>query len=56
MPTLPPLMMTANKSGVTVSGSITDFMTGATSRPSWKVTLTYDGDRHVKWVCNLRSP
>ena len=32
-----------NKDGVTVSGSITDFMTGATSRPSWKVTLTYDG-------------
>ena len=34
----------ANKDGVTVSGSITDFMTGATSRPSWKVTLTYDSD------------
>ena len=34
----------ANKDGVTVSGSVTDFMTGATSRPSWKVTLTYDGN------------
>ena len=40
----------ANKNGVTVSGSITDFMTGATSRPSWKVTLTYDGNDGVEGV------
>ena len=33
-----------DKAGVSVSGSITDFMTGATSRPSWKVTLTVDSD------------
>ena len=32
-----------DKNGVSVSGSITDFMTGETSRPSWKVTLSYDG-------------
>ena len=31
-----------DKAGVSVSGSITDFMTGETSRPSWKVTLTVD--------------
>ena len=33
-----------DKNGVRVSGSITDFMTGDTSRPSWKVTLSYDGN------------
>ena len=33
-----------NKNGVSVSGSITDFMTGERSRPSWKVTLTVDSD------------
>ena len=30
-----------DKAGVSFSGSISDFMTGATSRPSWNVTLTY---------------
>ena len=29
-----------NKDGVSFSGEITDFMTGATSRPNWNVTLT----------------
>ena len=33
-----------DKDGVSFSGTITDFMTGATSRPSWNVTLTFDGD------------
>ena len=31
-----------NKNGVSVSGMITDFMTGDVSRPDWTVTLTYD--------------
>ena len=26
--------------GVSIGGTITDFMTGETSRPNWKVTLT----------------
>ena len=30
----------ANKNGVSIGGTITDFMTGETSRPNWKVTLT----------------
>ena len=28
-----------NENGVSIGGTITDFMTGATSRPNWKVTL-----------------
>ena len=36
-----------NKDGVSFSGEITDFMTGATSRPSWNVTLTYDATPDV---------
>ena len=39
-----------NKDGVSVSGTITDFMTGATSRPSWKVTLTVDSDDSLPGV------
>ena len=31
-----------DKDGVSVSGMITDFMTGDVSRPDWTVTLTYD--------------
>ena len=30
----------ANELGVSIGGTITDFMTGETSRPNWKVTLT----------------
>ena len=31
--------------GVSVSGTITNFMTGDVSRPNWNVTLTYDAIR-----------
>ena len=33
-----------NEDGVSIGGTITDFMTGETSRPNWKVTLSYDDD------------
>ena len=39
-----------NKEGVSVSGSITNFMTGETNRPNWMVTLTYDGNTGVDGV------
>ena len=39
-----------DKFGVSVSGAITGFMTGDTSRPNWKVTLTFDGDTSTDGV------
>ena len=33
-----------DKVGITVSGTITDFMTGTTSRPGWRVNLIADND------------
>ena len=41
---------TANKMGVSVSGMITDFMTGDVSRPNWKVTLTLDNNAEAPGV------
>ena len=35
-----PTNPTADENGVSIGGSITDFMTGDVSRPNWKVTLT----------------
>ena len=32
--------VTIDEDGVSIGGTITDFMTGAVSRPNWKVTLT----------------
>ena len=40
----------ANKDGVSVSGTINNFMTGDMNRPNWKVTLTYDGNADVDGV------
>ena len=44
MPTLTPDSDANDKMGVSVSGTIDDFMTGDVSRPDWTVTLTYDAD------------
>ena len=37
-----------DEAGVSVSGTITNFMTGNVSRPSWKVALSYDGNSDVE--------
>ena len=39
-----------DKMGVSISGSITDFMTGNVSRPNWNVTLTLDNDETAMGV------
>ena len=33
---------TNDENGVSIGGTITDFMTGDVSRPNWKVTMSYD--------------
>ena len=42
--------------GVSIGGTITDFMTGETSRPNWKVTLSYDdaGDDGVQFPTEVK--
>ena len=40
----------ANENGVSISGTINNFVTGDTSRPNWKVTLSYDNNSDTEGV------